>query len=76
MKKLCVVLDGKVIHVGEWESTISYVDKETNILTTIDNPMPDGAIVGEYDITYTSKGSIVLSSDYVELRKNEYPDVT
>lgn len=58
----CVVLDGQVIHIGTWDSAKS-------------GPMPAGAVVGNFDVTYTAKGAAVLASDYRALRAAEYPPI-
>lgn len=62
----CVVLDGSIINIGEWESTTC---------DGFDNPLPEGAVCGEFDLSITSDGRYVLTSDCAELRKQEYPSV-
>jgi hypothetical protein len=76
MKNYYVVLEGKVINVGPWQDKIQQIDEKTNEVILVDNPMPEGAVYGEFDIEYLADGQIVLASDYVELRKAEYPNVT
>lgn len=59
-----VVHDGMVIHIGEWD------------LVTADglpNELPEGAEEGEFDVSITLDGRYVLTSNYAELRKLEYP---
>ena len=61
-----VVLDGNVINIGEWEY---------KTYDGFDNPLPEGAISGEFDISMTSDGRYVLTENYAELRKLEYPSI-
>lgn len=61
-----VVLDGVVIHIGEWD----YLTE-----SGCENPLPDRAVQGEFDISMTADGRYVLTSNYVELRKQEYPSI-
>lgn len=67
-----VILNGKVIHIGDWDYQVSK-DLEGNSI--INNPLPLGAEEGYYDITTTANGSYVLVSDYKTLRKAEYPSI-
>lgn len=63
---IAVILNGEVINVGPWQHTL---DDGT------DNPMPEGAVEGAYDIKRTSAGKYVLASSYAELRRSEYPPI-
>jgi len=78
MKKNCVVHEGKVIHVGQWEAHVIHYDHDDGgalVPVATANPMPEGAVQGEFDIEYTTDGRIVLASDYRELRAAEYPSI-
>lgn len=61
-----VIVDGSVINIGEWNYTT--VDGG-------DNPLPDDAEEGEFDISITTDGRYVLTSNYAELRKMAYPSI-
>lgn len=39
------------------------------------NPLPEGAIDGEFDVEETERGRITLSSDYKTLRHDAYPSI-
>ena len=65
MIKSCVVLDGKIINVGEWDYQIgpimvtpAEVDGEGNVITPAvyedapRNPLPEGATFEERDFEY------------------------
>lgn len=73
MKTTCVVLAGKVIHVGKWEHFITEAGEEGPI--QVENPLPEGAIEGEFDIERTADDRIVLVTDYRALRAAEYPAI-
>lgn len=45
-KKYCVVLDGKVINIGEW-------DYRFNEQEEAQNPLPEGAIIEEREFEYS-----------------------
>jgi len=51
-----VILDNKVINVGEWEN----------------GELPEGAVEGDFDIIQITTGKFVLASDWKELRINAY----
>lgn len=71
MKTRCVVLNNQVIHVGEWDHwRQEVIDDE---LVMLENPMPEGAIAGDFDIEMAANGRIVLAMDYQALRAAEYP---
>lgn len=74
MKTACVVLDGKVIHVGQWEHFTTEMD-DLGEPILVDNPLPEGAVEGEFDIERTADDRIVLISDYRNLRAAEYPPI-
>lgn len=63
---IAVILDGAVINVGEWESEF---DDGTP------NPLPDGAVEGDFDICQTADGRYVLADNYELLRRAEYPSI-
>ena len=63
-----VVLNGRVINVGDWDYGI---DKSGDVT----NPMPAGALVGDFDIVENAKGQLVLADDYRALRAAEYPAI-
>lgn len=50
MIKNCVVLNGQVIHIGDWDYFAPMDDTETN--GEITNPMPVGAVVEQRDFEY------------------------
>ncbi|MGN5479538.1 hypothetical protein ACTMU2_29390 [Cupriavidus basilensis] len=90
MKTNCVVQDGKVIHVGQWQDVIEVetfeeveVEGEDGAMSKVSvpvvkpmpNPLPAGAVQGEVDIEWTADGRIVLASDYGALRAAAYPAV-
>lgn len=71
----CVVCNGEVIHIGDWDYKIlSHYDDNGNEVFT-DNPLPEGAEQGEFEVSKTADGKFVLSSNYYELRKPEYPPI-
>lgn len=71
----CVVCDGEIIHIGDWDyKLLSNYDSEGNAVY-VDNPLPENAIQGEFDITQASSGKYVLTSNYYELRAGEYPSI-
>lgn len=51
MIKTCVVLDGKVINVGEWDYQYAQIDGEQ----VAQNPPPEGAIIEERDFEYSEE---------------------
>lgn len=67
MMKSCVLLNGQVINIGEWDYQIEQVelkpaviDEETQEIIepaeyeeVVRNPMPDGAVVEERDFGYS-----------------------
>jgi hypothetical protein len=73
MKTTCVVLAGKVIHVGKWERFVLEPGEGEPI--QVNNPLPEGAIEGEFDIERTADDRIVLVADYRALRAAEYPAI-
>lgn len=65
MIKTCVVLNGKIINVGEWDYQIirkevspeerdefGNITKEAEYEEEIGNPLPEGAVVEERDFEY------------------------
>lgn len=65
MKKICYVLDGKVINIGEWdfqkkkiEIEPAQYDEQGNIVKEaiyeeiITNPIPEGTMIEERDFEY------------------------
>lgn len=69
MIKQCVVQNGKVIHIGAWDVTEQVGDDVVAV------PLPDGAVEGDFDLTETADGRIVLAEDYRQLRAAEYPPI-
>ena len=69
MIKTCVVLDGEVINIGEWdymyeqvEIKPAVIDKETGEMlepaeyeVVVRNPLPDGAIIEEREFEYSEE---------------------
>jgi hypothetical protein len=53
MKKSCVVLDEKVINIGEWDYQ-KYIDEDGN--EVIGNPLPIGAIEGKREFEQIDGG--------------------
>lgn len=64
MRMTVVIKDGVILNIGEWQ----YTSTEGN-----DNPFPEGAVQGEYEVSVTAGGTYVLSADYESLRAAEYP---
>lgn len=62
-----VVLDGKVINIGAWDACPDEDGNETN-------PMPQGAVFGEFDISMVD-GRYVLAEDYQAMRAAAYPPI-
>lgn len=66
MMKSCVVLDGTVINIGEWEHNYIEVDGEQ----VTQNPLPEGATIEERDFEYDSEcgwyevGTVEVDPDY------------
>lgn len=66
MIKQCVVLDGKVIHIGEWDYQYEQVEVKPAVIdpdtkeviepaeyeTVAQNPFPVGAVIEERDFEY------------------------
>lgn len=48
MMKPCVVLNGKVINVGDWDYQYTEVDGEQ----VAQNPLPEGAVIEEREFEY------------------------
>lgn len=80
----CVVLNGEIINVGEWEeiNEKKYIETSSNgehiFEDIIINPFPDGAVYEYREIQVTATGRIILgdgSTAYRELRKDEYPSI-
>jgi len=63
-----VLHNGQVINIGEWVSL-------TNENGDVINPMPEGAQTGDFDVVQNADGKYVLASDYVQLRRAEYPSI-
>lgn len=60
MKKNCVVLDGKVINVGDWDYQTSLVEvAEGEWEEVATNPLPEGATVEEMECEQRPDGSWV-----------------
>lgn len=74
MKTKCVVLNDKVIHVGEWDRHTTEMDGLGEPIM-VDSPLPEDAVEGEFDIERTADGRIVLATDYRALRAAEYPPI-
>ena len=63
---IAVVLDGKIINIGPW---VYQLDDGT------ENPLPEGAVEGEYTVIKSAGGTYLLNTDYAELRRAEYPPI-
>ena len=64
---MIAVIEGTtVINVGPW---VYQLEDGT------DNPLPEGAIEGEFDIVQNALGTFVLRSSFEELRRAEYPPI-
>lgn len=68
-----IKLDGKVINIGEWDYNIT-TDEATGE-KVINNPLPDGAVESDEEVTTTDDGSRIAASDYARLRALEYPPI-
>lgn len=66
MKTLAVVKNGEVINIGAWEDTRR---------DGTPNPRPEGAVEGVFDVVETADGVFVLSNDYAQRRRAEYPSI-
>lgn len=53
---------GNLINIGEWD------------INDGKNPIPNGAVESDESVVTAIDGSRVLSSNYKELRRLEYPD--
>lgn len=69
MMKTCVILNGQIINIGEWD----YQYTEINGEQTAQNPFPDGATIGERAMEQDADEVWVLSDDYQRLRQAAYP---
>ncbi len=74
MKRLAVVHKGVVIHIGKWDPVTRHIDHETRKLVETRNPMPEGAVEGEFDIEEVG-GRFILADDYATRRTAEYPPI-
>lgn len=63
---IAVVLDGVVINIGPWLHTLE---------DGSDNPLPEFAVEGEFDVVQNANGTYVLATDYEDLRRPEYPPI-
>lgn len=75
MKQTVVVLDGKIINVGDWDYQIKLDDQENEVVA---NPLPEGAVIEEREITLSTDNRIVDLTDplaYRDFRRGEYPDL-
>ena len=66
MIKTAVIHEGRVINIGPWQYELESGEA---------NPLPDGAIEGEFDVTQTADGRYVLADNYRSLRSAEYPPI-
>lgn len=65
---ISVILENRIIHVGAWDFCLDPDGVATN-------PLPDGALEGDFDVRKTANGSFVLAYDYKALRAAEYPTI-
>lgn len=63
---IAVIHDGAVINKGPWE----YV-----LFDGSPNPLPEGAVEGDFDVVQTADGKYVLRTAYEELRRAAYPPI-
>lgn len=70
-----VIKNGAVIQINEWDYRIEKQENDGVITNKITRPLPEDAVEGDFDIVKTKNGEYVLSSNYVVLRKNEYPPI-
>lgn len=63
-----VVRNNQVIHIGELDFHVDGAGNEAN-------PIPEGAVYGEFDVVKTAQGKFVLRTDYAALRADEYPPI-
>ncbi len=68
-----IKLDGKVIHIGEWD--YFYQPDENGDLTIIGNPLPSGAVEVDEGVDTLPSGARVAASDYATKRREEYPTI-
>lgn len=87
MMKNCVLLNGNLENVGEWnydirsvEVTPAVKDEDGNIAAEAVyedqtfNPLPEGATTEQREVIQNADGGWVLAIDYAALRRAEYPD--
>lgn len=67
-----VVKNGVVLNIGAWDCQAVVSDDG---LETINGPLPEGAVEGEFDIVQNANGQYVLANDYKKLRSAEYPSI-
>lgn len=60
MKKICVLLDDKIINIGDWEYQKEIaLNEDGSVYEKITNPLPDNAIKKELECKQNSDGSWV-----------------
>lgn len=69
---IAVVKNGVVLNVGSWDYQVTVSDDGVE---TVNGPLPDGAVEGDFDIVLNAKDQYVLRSDYKKLRAAEYPSI-
>ncbi|CAN7361209.1 hypothetical protein [Paenibacillus sp. LjRoot56] len=66
MMKSCVVLNGKVINIGEWDYQYEQIENEM----VARNPMPEGAGIVELEILEGADGGL-YAADQVRPKTSE-----
>lgn len=69
---IAVIHNGKVINIGPWDFQV--LTSEDGI-EVVNNPLPEGAEEGDFDIVQNANGQFVLNTDYRKLREAEYPSI-
>ena len=69
--KEVVLVDGKLVHIGEWDYQVVWEGEEG----TITNPLPEGAVECSINLIRSAKGRWLLPNDWENLRIDAYPAV-
>jgi hypothetical protein len=70
LKMKVITLNNEIINIGEWDYKKKTLGDSTE---TVTNPLPEGAIEEDLEVSYTTDGKIVKTTDYYNLRQSEYP---
>lgn len=86
MLKECVILNGQIINIGQWDYQIMRVEIEPAKINDagdiimeavyedrVTNPIPEGAVIEQRNFIQNSDSGWVQASDYAALRSVAYP---